>query len=252
MREAKLLFDAVSLTAKTGFLTKSIFREIAKPESERSEQRFWQALNSSQLFQPLRFIKYNIEVLRLTSKGRQMALGFGTPVVSSPHIANVEHDEMAAFVGLRLQQSGLIRSWSSEAILKQEIQRDGISAAEGPKGKYPDILIELEVTGPAVRVAIEIERTGKPQKRYDEIIYSYGGWKNLDAVIFAFNLKYIESAIRRSMSRSHYPQTGPEVIFTDLKSFIDNPSNAKLKVRSEDQNIATIVKSIATKRKVAA
>jgi hypothetical protein len=236
--------------AKMGFFSKDVWDKILPPTKKPWRYEQWRTLIGSGLFKNSPRYTGEYRLIVLTEKGRSIASDLALNPVDPPGGEFVSHDELILEYVLRLHESGLIESWSSEA----EIKRDDYKYSKDADGKkqklkYPDLVVRLNVPGTPVYVAVEFEKTRKNSSRYNDFVNKYRGRQNIDSVVILCKNQGIVAAIRRAQVRTSYPQKIRPMVFGIIDDVMKSPGQGKLDLDGKTLTIENTVKSLREKRK---
>lgn len=111
----------------------------------------------------------------------------------------IKHDETVARGLWCLERLNLCKSWMTE----RELKGQGSSAfklnVREVGGKYPDAVFKLIGRDSTSIVALEYERSGKTNWRYNKTIKAYSEAGAFDYILYVVESDAIEASIRRGM-----------------------------------------------------
>ncbi len=247
----RVVEKAVELSAKVGHVSRQSFKSLLEDKAKRTERLRWSELRNSGFFTEPKFID-DFEYLTLSAHGSTFASSIGfTPAATSGR-TQVLHDEVAAQFAQWLERQKFIRSWTPEIQLKKSRGGVGLLFTQGKKRKFPDILFDLDVPGPTVRVALEIEISLKTRRRYRDILYAYTTLQGIDTILFVTRNDAIANAIREVMADIRFPESAITVLFANAEQIQREPGTALLKGKSRVWTMPMLVQWVAEKRTRAA
>ena len=231
MPEAEIRF-----AARTGFLSKRIWRKFFAEGGERWQRKNWSLLSSRGFFAAHRSRRAR-DVLVLNSCNKGVRAVVGDNISSPPFVAQLDHDELVAISLLRLAQSGAISSYQTESELKRYFPVVRNYHISNEREKFPDALVEV-MGGPTV--ALELELTLKTRKRYREILQAYRSRKMTGKIVFIVRSAAIFESIKQGMQDIHYPVHERPVGFAWLDEWEENPVSARIQFKSSSTSIEEI------------
>lgn len=242
---------AVEMAAKVGHLSRQSFRALLPNKADRTERLRWSELQASGYFSEVQVMN-DFEFLTLSLAGALFARSIGyTPAPGSGRTM-VLHDEAAARFSQWMFDNKLVKAWTPEIQLKKSKTATGLLFTQGRKQKFPDVLFDLEVPGPVVRFALEVELTLKSRRRYRDLLYAYTILRGIDSILFVVRNDAIANAIREMMAEIRFPEATITVLFTTASEVQKDPANALLKGGSRIWTMPTLVQWVADKRSRAA
>lgn len=189
----EIIRDAQEFTARWGFLTRDLFYEFICGMRPTQNYRYWNYLTERG-----HFVKSNANPLVILLSHRSRRTLFGRAARPSRLPAYIEHDSAAAQFLLTLQRYKLIeRYWLEDELMRNPLSSYDVLGADRIR-RLPDLVFDLRAEGEIIRCALEIERTVKPQSRYDKIAMSYVGYSKLSLVLFGCNGGATAAAVGRA------------------------------------------------------
>jgi len=91
-------------------------------------------------------------------------------------------------------------------------------------GKIPDLIFDLNVPNKNIRCALEIEKSRKALHRYDQLVLSYAQMSSIELVVIAYNDRYTEQGIKKSLQKFRSLLSGSAFAFCKIGDMAENPS----------------------------
>lgn len=239
MPKHEVPFKLIDFVAKTGFITKDLWRKyFFTGGNERWMHQSWTNLHEHEYLKPHpEPALKDVSVLDLKSPKNKF-LWEGKPV-KHVYASHINHDVHLYEGLLKLERSNSIDDWETEAQMKSRLgehfYRNGFS---GETVKFPDVLVYL----PEMELpwAIEMEMTRKNNKRYERTMNAYSMRKDIGGVAFICRTSSIEKALFDAKSKTPFGDTKfdrmsldlwdakPEALTNHLKKYLctDPTSNA--------------------------
>ena len=217
----------ILFAAKTGFLSKDLWREFFTSRSESRNSRVWNGFIQDGYFKP-HDSKMLPGVLVLGQKATALLQCRGIPTVNKPHLGQFDHDEKAVRILLKLQKGNVLDDYTTEAELKRKFMVWMKTTRDGKDAKFPDLTLELKSPCKFRRVALEIEQSKKSPDRYRKMMVSYSSAKDIEAIIFISDQQTIFGQIARAMKDVHYPSWERPVGFGEMDAWLKDPLTAPL------------------------
>ena len=225
--QQKLLLFA----AKFGYLNKRIFFECSHLKARSYKYRAWTGLLDLQLLSPYKRRIFGQEYFYLNKRGLALLRAKGIDPVGKINPIYFEHDDSIMQFAMTTESAGLIKdNWISEGVFKKlpvtrihEIFNNSVI-------KLPDLVFELNLKNPTIKVALEVERSAKNQVRYDSLVIGYSKAKGVDLVLVVHANSFTRQAILVSMRKLGYPKSQRPIAFVDYNDFLNNPKAAVLEL----------------------
>ncbi|OYZ24325.1 MAG: hypothetical protein B7Y39_01330 [Bdellovibrio sp. 28-41-41] len=231
--------EAINLAARTGFITKALFKEFIlgnRPKS--SVNRRWSELINSGFFNKHSDDRM-ADVYLLNKQKRELQDLLVQQPVSPPYTGIIRHDEIALRGILLIEDRGFLETWKVESEFKKTKQGAIQLESKSQNPKYPDAILNFKAPFKPIRVAIEIELTQKEKRRYERILNAYSFAQNLDLIIFVCGNKQIENAVITSASKFFYPSAGAEIGFMSKMDWLTDPVLADLRCQNTVCSLGT-------------
>lgn len=220
MKTVTCPYDLIRFVAKTGFISKGLWREHFCLSSKKTTfHRHWAELKERGWFvyHQNRFLK---DILVLNRRNKNVMAMVDGRAAYSPNPAQLDHDEFLINGLLKLEKLGEISSWQGETELKILNTKHLRLEAKGEKLKFPDAVVLMSKQP----VALEYERTQKSKKRYREILNAYAGMDHLSSIVWVVKDEWISRAIKDEIKASYYPLKKRPIGFLMEKTWRDTPS----------------------------
>ena len=139
----------------------------------------------------------------------------------------LEHDYKLLSLRLKLEGSGIARSWIPEHEIRSKIfKKYGI---RGAKDRIiPDGLMSIEVNGKMESVAIELELTLKNKQRIKQTIRRYQGHHDLYGIWYVAPKKFILDSAYSEWLDANYMHSNTKFFASLLDDVMENKLEAKL------------------------
>jgi len=237
----------IFFAAKTGFLSKELWREFFTTRSESRNSRVWNGFIRESYFRPHES-KMLPDVLVLGNKALSLLEKKGIPAVTKPHLGQFDHDEKAAKVILQLLKVEILEGYTTEAELKRKFMVWMKTTNDGKDAKFPDLTIRLKSPAKVRCVALEIEQSKKSFDRYKKVMRSYSSAKEIDAVVFISDRQTIFNQISRAMKETNYPSWERPVGFGEMEAWLRNPLTAPIYL---SRGVSSLQEWLRDKEKIA-
>lgn len=232
--EPKAIQKALLVAAKFGFLRKETFWKYLTTPNISYKYDLWNRLMESGYLAEYDRLGISKDYYSLSARGVRMMGDLGFEPVGRAHPLHFEHDEIILNFALACEKSGLIKSsWQTERVVRQLSAIDQIKLMGAILEKIPDLVFQPAVEKLKVLFALEVERTRKSKRRYDNFVLSYGRHKNIGLVLVAYKDEYIKRSILESMKRLGYQQGKQPIGFCKLSAIINQPDDFEIMINSE-------------------
>lgn len=241
MTKHQALNIACELAQKFGFVSRNIVWKHLAQEGIASKYRCWRFLINAPELAPYRNGLTSSHHLMLSTEYRR-ALGEGS-AVSARAAIYFEHDEYLMGVILYLKRAGVVAQYWTE----QELKMDRLLALQtigGDPDKVPDLVIDLSTDRGFLRVAVEIEKTRKSQKRYRLVQFGYSRLRRIDLLLFGVIDFQTESAIREAFDRGSFGSEKRSVGYFALSEFAQIGLTSDLRIRGKTLRLSEFLKRV--------
>ena len=234
--------DAQEFTARWGFLTRELFYEFICGMRPTQNYRYWNYLTEQG-----HFVKSNANPLVLLLSYRSRRTLCGSSARPSRLPVYIEHDSAAARFLLTLQSYNLIEKyWLEDDLMRNPLDSFSILGADKIR-RLPDLVFDLKTEGENIRCALEIERTVKPQSRYDKIAMSYVGYSKLSLVLFGCNGMATERAVSRAFQGNVLAQNRIVPGLFQIDEFKHKGIESRIRFQAREHSIQKFIE-LATKK----
>lgn len=241
MAKGEILKRPLEVIAKSGFLTKELWREFMfRGNTQRGANWSWAKLRESGYFKPHPNPRIK-DVLVLNRLNRGVMARLGGEAASPPHEGLFLHDEILLHGILKTESHGFLDHWFLEAELKVLGSDTFRITSAGNHIKFPDAILAFNTSVESIHVAIELELTMKDQKRYGQIMSSYSHMKGVHLVLFITKNRAVEEAINRAMREAYYPAHGVPVGFMSLTEWNEDPLLGVVRTQHESLSLGSFV-----------
>lgn len=240
---SSLVFQAVRYVTKVGVITRGTWNELFSKGSLRWKQKQLRLLVVNGVLKPHPCDSL-VDTFIIGSRGREMAQGQNWRTVYWVQPQFIKHDEIVAQGLWKLERLSLCSRWMTERELKAlNSTIFKLNVKEGG-AKYPDGVIKLEGSISSVIVAIEYERTGKTNWRYNKAIKALGESGEFDFIIFIVEDTVIEKRIRRAIRFIGDGHLASRIGFIRVEEWKKNPSTAIITGLNQGKSIHGLVQRL--------
>jgi hypothetical protein len=239
---SKNAISCLRVMAKSGFVTRAIWRDYFARGSNRWHRRQLQRLCECRLIEPHVNSKAQ-GIFVLSIFGKILLAREGLRFALPPFVGQLDHDELVLRSVLELSKQKLIRGFLLENEMKRsEMRQHQITTwTRAEDQRYPDAIFELNVLGKKRMVALEYERTRKSPRRYRDKLWAYSHSNSFWVVIFVCESEAIKSMIKRQLYFLRCPELSGKVAFVDKKQWLAGPADASVNLESQTFSIRTLV-----------
>jgi hypothetical protein len=233
---------ACELAQKFGFVSRRIVWKHLTFEGRASKFKYWLFLKKASELAPYKSgVVFNHHLV-LSSEYRKL-LGEGTAVSNRSSIY-FEHDEYLMDILLSIRSAGVIAEYWTE----QELKMDRVLAMQTmggvPDAKIPDLIFDLTTDRGAIRVAIEIERTRKSQRRYRLVQWGYSRLRRIDLLLFGVVDSGTEAAIRQEFDTATFSSDKRSIGYFTLNEFAKSGLASELRIRGKRPQLQDFLKRV--------
>lgn len=226
----------IRLAAKSGFLSKRIWREFFGAGGTRWQNLVWKSFLEKELFRK-HPSKYATDVLIPNSRNKLVQSLVGEEISSPPYISQMDHDETVMRGLLDLHGRILIDGFRFEQELKRESGVCYVGGGYSGAAKFPDAVVRLARPGKLKVLALELELSRKTPKRYRQAMDALVALKGVDRVVFVTRSEVITAAIQRAMRDNYYPYWERPIGFAKLADWKENPAVAPISFEGESTSM---------------
>lgn len=151
------------------------------------------------------------------------------PLASKVHFPKfiLEHEFALTNLRLKLEAAGIARTWKPEHEIRSRVaQRFGLRRIS--ERVIPDGLMGVETNGRKETIAIEIEFSGKNQRRYRSIFREYANKKNIWAFWHLVGKRMIGHQLMSAAKGSYHGRRSPYFLWSALDDVMADPLNATM------------------------
>lgn len=241
---AKNAVSCLRVMAKSGFVTRAIWRDYFAQGNIRWHRRQLQRLCDSKIIEP--HVSSNAKGVFVLSKfGKILLAREGLRFAPPPFVGQLDHDESVMRSILEMSKQKLIRGFLLENEMKSSEMRQHQLPTSGRSEdqRYPDAIFELNVLGRKKIAALEYERTRKSPQRYRDKLWAYSHSSSFWVVIFVCESDAIKSMIKRQLYFLRSPELSRKVAFVDKKQWLAEPADALIHLDNQTFSIRSLVTS---------
>lgn len=231
--------------AKFGYINKKIYLMHASSTCQSYKYELWNELESMRLIKPYSDPSFSKNYFYLSQAAKSIVLAHGRVPVSKVSPIYFSHDNaVMKFALANESKTQILSDWQTEASLRLLDNHKIHQIFGGQVGKFPDLLVNLNVSGQKIKIALEVERSAKNQSRYDAFAIGYSKAKGVDLVLVAYGYKFTRDALLISMRRIGYPRSVRPIAFCNLSEFIENPSKVNIEIEGHRIGFSEYIKNI--------
>lgn len=242
LTKQRALMVACELAQKFGFISRAVIWNHLAHDGIASKYKYWRFIKNALEFTPYKAGITFSHHLVLSLEYRKY-LGEGTAVSNRASIY-FAHDEYLMGLILYLKAAGVVADYWTE----QELKMDRLLAIQtlggDPDAKMPDLIFDLSTDNGLIRVAIEIERTRKSQKRYRLVHWGYSRLKRIDLLIFGVVDAKTESAIYQEFDRAVAGSQKRSIGYFSLGDFAKSGLGCELRIRGKTPKFDEFLKRV--------
>lgn len=239
---SKNAISCLRVMAKSGFMTRAIWRDYFAQGSTRWHRRQLQRLCEGKLIEG--HVNSKAQGVFVLSKfGKILLAREGLRFALPPFVGQLDHDELVLRSVLELSKEKLIHGFLLENEMKSSEMRQHqlTTSARSEDQRYPDAIFELNVLGKKRIVALEYERTGKSSQRYRDKLWAYSHSNSLWVVIFVCESDVVKSMIKRQLYFLRSPELSSKVAFVDKKQWLNDPADALINLENQTFSLRSLV-----------
>ena len=220
--------DEIRFAAKTGFLSKNIWRKFFAPPSKSWQSRRWRSFVASKIFVPHPSSTAK-DVLVLNPENKLVVSTVRRNISSPPFVAQLQHDEIAAEGMQRLLNERVITNFLTESEQRRMFVKPEHEVDRTKKAKYPDGVLRIGSQEHGLLLALEIELTRKSRKRYQDIFTRYESLDLTTGIVFVTATSGTFSGIHKAMKAHGFNVHRCPVGFCNLEDWQKSPRTAPIK-----------------------
>lgn len=240
-----LIQQVLQVGVRFGYINKRIFVERVGVCSHVYKYRMWSELQKLKLISAYGGQDFIKNYYYLNRKGKELMSAAGFVPVAKIHPIYFEHDNAVMMFALGNENAGHILSdYQTEGSMRLYDNYKLNQIFGGQLNKFPDLFLNLNITGQKVKIALEVERSAKRQNRYDNFVIGYSKAKGIDMVLVAHSHKFTRDALLVSMRRLGYPRAERPIAFCSYAEFIKNPTDFILEIEGHRISFSEYVKNI--------
>lgn len=231
--------DEIRFAAKTGFLSKDIWKKFFAPPSKSWQSRRWRSFVKSKVFVPHPSSTAK-DVLVLNPDSKLVISTVQRNFSCPPFVAQLQHDEIAAIGMQRLLNEKVISRFFTESEQRRMFIKPEDEIDRTKKAKYPDGVLRIGQQENGLLLALEIELTRKSRKRYLEVFTRYESLSMMSGIVFITGTSGIFRGIHAAMKEHGFNVYRCPVGFCNLEDWQKSPLTAPIKFDSWTTTIAKI------------
>lgn len=220
-------FAEILFTAKTGFLSRNLWKKHFTKRSKNRNYEFWNELVERKFFKRHRSPLLK-DILILGTEGIRVLENKGLGRVFPPNINQIDHDEVVSDLALQLQKSPKVLKYETEGEIKRRFTGWVKDSWKGENFKFSDLMVYLKNSDAIFKVAIEVELSRKSPKRYKQMMRGYQNQKQMNCIVFVADDKAIFDRLRDAIKHTLFPTHEKPIGFCKLQDLQKNPLNAPI------------------------
>lgn len=237
------VFQAVRYVAKVGVITRETWNELFGGGGLRWKQAQLKILVEGGIFKP-HPCEELVDTFIMGHIGQQMTEDEKWRSVHFVQPQFIKHDETVARGLWKLEHASLCTRWMTERELKgQKTSTFKLNVREGG-GKYPDGVFRLQGKSSSAIVALEYEKTGKTQWRYNKAIKAYSDSGEFHFILFVVEDSAIEKRIMSAIRYIGDTRLASRIGFINADEWKTNPLTATIYGLKSGQNITELAQKI--------
>jgi len=189
--------------------------------------------------------------LILGKRGIDILKNINSSYVSPPYAGQVDHDSSLAKILLILNQKFKVHDFWVEKEIKSLGRDYYFFYSKSDDQKFSDALLDINLRGKNLKLAVEYERTGKSIERCESILKSYSCLEKIDFVLFIVENKMIRERFMELLRRKSFPLIEKKIGFILFEEIMDNSLNQGINRPSGYANFADTFENILNLRKIA-
>ena len=237
------VFQAVRYVAKVGVITRGTWNELFGKGSLRWKQKQLRLLVEGGIFKshPCDSL---VDTFIIGHLGLEMIQEQNWRSVYFVQPQFIKHDETVAKGLYKLERHALCTRWMTERELKgQNSATFKLNVQEGG-AKYPDAVFKLQGILASAIVALEYEKTGKTNWRYNKAIKAYSDSGEFHFVLYITENSTIEARVKRGIRYIGDARLGSKVGFIDAEEWKKNPLTAEIRGLNLGKSISELAQRI--------
>jgi hypothetical protein len=245
LEQPYLIQQLLMAGAQFGYINKRIFIDHIGNSSKVYKYRMWNDALRTKLIMPWLGQDFSKNYYYLSKKGREVMLQVGVVPVTKVHPIYFEHDNaVMKFAFENYSVNHIQKDFFTESSMRlcDNLKQNQIFG--GVLGKFPDLLVSLNVPNQSIKIALEVEKSAKNQSRYDAFVMGYSKAKDIDMVLVAHSHKFTRQALLVAVRRLGYPRGERPIAFCSYSEFISNPTGFTLEVEDHRIKFCDYVKNI--------
>lgn len=238
-----LVYQALRYVTKVGVISRTTWNELFSTGSLRWKQKQLRSLVNSGVFRhhPCDSI---IDTYVMGRSGIEMAKDEKWKPVYFIQPQFIKHDETVARGLWILEKLKLCKGWVTERELKTNKSHSFKLNVREQGGKYPDGVFKLMGKFSSMIVALEYERSGKTNWRYNKTIKAYSESGEFNLIIYVVESSAIEESIKRGMRFIGDMNLNSKLGFVNAEEWKNNPARAQIRGLSLGNSLLSLVENI--------
>lgn len=237
------VFQAIRYVAKVGVITRETWNEIFGKGSIRWKQMQLKFLIDEGVFKthPCNNLS---DAFVMGHIGMEMAKEEKWKPVYFIQPQFIKHDETVGKGLWLLERHKLCKGWMTERELKGQSSPTFKLNVRELGGKYPDGVFKLIGNTSSAILALEYEKSGKTNWRYNKTIKAYSESGEFQYILYIVESPAIETSIRRGMRYIGDSRLNSRLGFIDAEDWKSNPLFAQIRGLSLAKTINELARKI--------
>ncbi len=238
-----LVYQAIRYVTKVGVITRVTWNELFSKGSLRWKQKQLRLLIEAGVFKfhPCDSL---MDVFVMGHQGHEMVKDEKWRPVYFIQPQFIKHDETVAKGLWKLEQRKICKGWMTERELKSHKSQIFKLNVREKGGKYPDGVFKLIGQVNSVIIALEYERTGKTNWRYNKTMKAYSESGEFNFIIYIVETPAIEASIKRGMRYIGDSRLNSKVGFVNAEEWKIDPVGAKVRGLSLGNSLNEISQNV--------
>lgn len=240
---SRSVFQAVRYVTKVGVITRETWNDLFGNGGIRWKQAQLKQLIEGGVFKahPCDSL---VDTFIMGHQGRTMAMDQKWRNVYFVQPQFVKHDEIVARGLWKLERTSLCTRWMTERELKgQNTTSFKLNVREGGD-KYPDGVFKLQGKSSSAIVALEYEKTGKTQWRYNKAIKAYSDSGEFKFILFVVEGSAIENRIKTAIRYIGDRSLASRIGFISVEDWKSNPETAEIRGLNSGKSINELTQKL--------
>lgn len=237
------VYQAVRYVTKVGVITRGTWNDLFGKGTVRWKQKQLRLLVEGGVFKahPCDSL---VDTFIIGHLGQEMAQEQNWRSVYFIQPQFIKHDEIVARGLWKLEQEALCTRWMTERELKGQNSATFKLNIREEGAKYPDAVFKLQGKSSTAIVALEYERTGKTNWRYNKAIKAYSDSGEFNFVLYVVENSSIEARVKSGIRFIGDARLGSRIGFISAEEWKKNPGTAEIRGLAHGKSINELLLKI--------